>query len=88
MVAVGLNPMKEYCASFLGPSIDSRRYAFSLCLYSFEKMSRGERVKAIFLNFSLGFVLISWFTVDVAVPNTIPHFVALLKFRSLLQRII
>jgi hypothetical protein len=25
MVIFGSNPMNEYCASFLGPSIDSRR---------------------------------------------------------------
>jgi hypothetical protein len=25
MVVFGSNPMKEYCASFFGPSIDSKR---------------------------------------------------------------
>jgi hypothetical protein len=28
MVVFGLKPMNEYCASFCGPSMDSRRYAF------------------------------------------------------------
>jgi len=32
IVAAGLNPIKEYCESFLGPSIDSRMYAFSYWL--------------------------------------------------------
>jgi len=29
MVNFGSNPMNEYCASFFGPSIDSRMYAVS-----------------------------------------------------------
>jgi hypothetical protein len=29
MVKIGANPMKEYCASFFGPSMDSSRYAVS-----------------------------------------------------------
>jgi hypothetical protein len=29
IVNSGLNPMNEYCDSFVGPSIDSRMYAFS-----------------------------------------------------------
>jgi len=28
-VNLGAKPMNEYCASFLGPSMDSRRYAVS-----------------------------------------------------------
>ena len=48
----GLNPINEYCDSFLGPSIDSRIYAFSYLLYSFAKTSRGDLLKDIFLIFS------------------------------------
>jgi len=38
-------------------------------------MSRGEHVKEIFLNFNLGFSLISVCVVAVAEPNAIPHVV-------------
>ena len=41
MVVLGSNPMNEYWASFLGPSIDSRRYAVLYFWWSFENISRG-----------------------------------------------
>ena len=41
--------MKEYCASFFGPSMDSRRYVVSWRFWSLEKISMGDWVKGIFL---------------------------------------
>jgi len=68
-VVLGAKPMKEYCASFSGPSMDSKRYAFSKCFWSFEKISMGLCVGVICLIFR---GLTGWAVVDV-VPKAIPH---------------
>lgn len=41
MIIFGLNPKKEYWASFLGPSMDSRRYAVLYFWWSFVNISTG-----------------------------------------------
>jgi hypothetical protein len=41
MVVLGSNPKNEYCASFWGPSMDSRRYAVLYFWWSLENISMG-----------------------------------------------
>jgi hypothetical protein len=75
IVNVGLKPMKEYCAIFWGPVMDSRRYAVWVCFWICWKISVGVFLRVIFVVFrvlagGVGFV--------VVVPKAIPHFCFLL----------
>ena len=74
ILSEGANPMNEYCASLRGPSIDSRRYAFSYFSWSLEKTCRGGTSKGIFLNLSVIFPLHEVAVGAVCRPKTIPHF--------------
>lgn len=69
MVVFGSNPMNEYWASFSGPSMDSKRYAFSYCFWSLENISRGCWFRVICLIFRVlaGLVVVG------CVPKAIPH---------------
>ena len=69
MVVFGSNPMNECWASFSGPSMDSKRYAFSYCFWSFENISRGCWFRVICLIFRglTGLVVVG------CVPKAIPH---------------
>ena len=81
--------MKENCASFLGPLIDSSRYAVVNSSESLEKISRGFSWTGNFLKHR---VLASLVDVSVIVgvcaPKAIPHFYMLLWFRCIRERII
>jgi hypothetical protein len=69
MVILGSNPMKEYLASFFGPSMDSKRYVVECFCWSFWKISRGWDVILICLIFrGLTGVVGFW------LPKAIPHF--------------
>ena len=67
--------MKEYCASFFGPSIDSKRYAVGWFFWSFENISRGCSFRVILFIFR---VLAGLVCVDV-VPKAIPQCCSVLR---------
>ncbi len=67
--------MNENCANFRGPSMDSSKYAVWYCLLSFEKVSRGDWAKGIFLKLigSTSLVVVC-VIVGCCEPKAIPHF--------------
>jgi hypothetical protein len=73
-VHCGLKPINENCASFFGPSIDSRRYAVVCCLLILENTSRGDWVRVIFLKFNGSTNLDVVCVMDgCCAPKAIPH---------------